>query len=76
MTSEVRAALRTIAVLFLVFSIPLLIITVFSFDPELLFDFFVISIVLCNAWMIYSINVIKLDTEKKFREIRERREDA
>jgi len=71
---QVRAALRTLVMLAVAALVPIVIVSVFNYDPEYLFDFFVLSVVACMIWMIYNINLGQLETEEKIREMRERRE--
>lgn len=74
MNIQVRAALRTLVMLAVAALVPIVIVSVFNYDPEYLFDFFVLSVVACMIWMIYNINLGQLETEEKIREMRERRE--
>jgi hypothetical protein len=75
MNIQVRAALRTLTMLAIAALVPIMIVSVFNYDPEYLFDFFVLSVVACMIWMIYSINLGQLETEEKIQAIRDRREN-
>lgn len=75
MNIQVRAALRTLTMIAIAALGPIAIVALFQFDPELLFDFFVLSVIACMIWMIYSINLGQLETEEKIQEIRDRREN-
>jgi len=75
MNIQVRAALRTLTMIAIAALGPIAVVALFRFDPELLFDFFVLSIVICMIWMIYNINLGQLETEEKIQEIKDRREN-
>lgn len=75
MNLQVRAALRTLIMIAIAALLPIAVVALFQFDPELLFDFFVLSLIGCMIWMIYSINLDQLETEEKIQEIRDRRQN-
>jgi hypothetical protein len=75
MNIQVRAALRTLTMIAIAALGPIAVVALFQIDPELLFDFFVLSVVACMIWMIYNINLGQLETEEKLQEIRDRREN-
>ena len=75
MNIQVRAALRTLTMLAIAALCPIAVVALFQLDAELLFDFFVLSVIACMVWMIYSINLGQLETEEKIQAIQDRRQN-
>ncbi len=74
MNIKLRAALRTAGMLAIAALGPFVVVGLFQLDAEILFNLFVITLLVWMVWVIYSINLGQLETEKKIQEIQERRE--
>jgi hypothetical protein len=74
MTIRVRAAGRTAGLFAIATLVPIVLMTLFQLDAEILFNLFIFAFFVWMIWVVYSINLGQLKTEEKIREMQERRE--
>lgn len=74
MNIRVRAAGRTAGLFAIATLVPIVLMTLFQLDAEILFNLFIFAFFVWMIWVVYSINLGQLKTEEKIREIQERRE--
>ena len=74
MNIRVRAIGRTAGLFAVAAVVPLLLVSLFQLDAEILFNLFVLAFFAWMIWVVYSINLGQLATEEKVREMQERRE--
>jgi hypothetical protein len=73
MNIKLQAVARTIGMFAIATLAPLFVMLLFKLDSDTLFGLFTITFFAWMIWVVYSINLGQLETEKQIKEMQERR---
>ena len=74
MSIRLEAIARTAKLFAFATLVPLAIIFLFKLDADTVFEIFMLSFIAWMIWVVYQINLSQVESERKVKELQERRE--